>query len=246
MRLQIISSNSSGNAYLLENEQEALLIECGVRFERIKKAINFNLRKIVGCLVTHEHKDHCSAVRDVMGYGINVYSTLGTHDKMGTSDSHRARIISAKDQFRIGGYTIKAFDIRHDAAEPVGYLINHPESGTVLFLTDSYYSNYLFPGLSNIIIEANYCEEILDDKRENGALPKFLRDRVLESHMSLNTCKELLRANNLAGVNNIVLIHLSNSNSDSKRFKKEIEEMTGKNVYVADAGMIIPFDKTPF
>jgi ribonuclease BN (tRNA processing enzyme) len=50
----------------------------------------------------------------------------------------------------------------------------------------------------------------------------------------------------LSQVNNILLIHLSDSNSDEKQFKKEIHELTNKNVIVASNGMDIPFLKTPF
>ena len=75
---------------------------------------------------------------------------------------------------------------------------------------------------------------------------KFVRDRVIQSHMSLKTCKEFLAANDLTKVNNIVLIHLSDPNSDAKRFINEVEQQTGKNVFVAEKGMIIDINLTPF
>lgn len=247
MKLTIIGSNSAGNAYILENDQEALLIECGVRFQRIKEALGFNLRKVVGCIVTHEHKDHCAAVNDVLGAGIEVHASAGTHLAMMTVMHHLARTTFAGDQFSVGGFKVRPFDVKHDCKEPIGFMINHPETGNVLFLTDSYYTEYTFRGLNNVIIEANYCQKILDQKVQAGASPSFLRDRVIQSHMSLKTCKETLQANDLSAVNNIVLIHLSDGNSDSRRFKKEVEEQTGKTVYVAEAGMTIEnFNKTPF
>jgi uncharacterized surface protein with fasciclin (FAS1) repeats len=64
--------------------------------------------------------------------------------------------------------------------------------------------------------------------------------------MSLDTCKRTLKANDLSQVNNIVLIHLSDGNSDAARFKREVQEVTGKTVWIADAGMEIPFNRTPF
>jgi len=246
MQLKIINSNSMGNAYILENSKEALLIECGVRFDKIKQALNFNLAKVAGCLVTHEHKDHCRSVVEVMAAGIDVWTTAGTHIGMGTDLNHRARVLYSGYQFTIGGFKIKSFKIEHDCAEPVGYLINHSETGNVLFLTDSYYCEYTFPNLHNVIIEANYCQTILDDRRDSGSTPGFLRDRVIESHMSLATCKDMLQANDLSLVNNIVLIHLSDGNSDAKRFRREVEEQTGKVVHVAHAGMELSFNKTPF
>ncbi|MGN6491204.1 MAG: MBL fold metallo-hydrolase [Agriterribacter sp.] len=247
MKLTVIGSNSQGNAYLLENDREALLIECGVRFDKIKQAAKFNLKKIVGCIVSHEHLDHSKSIKEVLDAGISVYASKGTHDARCTSAHHRAHFIESGKQKPIGKFQVKAFDIKHDAAEPLGFIINHPECGNVLFLTDSYYCEYTFPGLNNIIVEANYCDTILQRRLDAGANPKFLRDRVIQSHMSLKTCKELLQANDLSQVNNIVLIHLSDGNSDEIRFKKEVEEATGKCVHVASAGYVIdPFNKQPF
>ena len=248
MRLKVISSNSTGNAYLLEaNNGDTLMVECGVRFDKIKQALHFNLGKVVGCLVTHNHSDHCKAVQDVWRAGIDVYASEGCHEAMGTYGTHRAKTLVAGKATHVGPFKVMAFDIKHDAAEPLGFLINHPECGTVLFLTDSYYSEYRFSGLNNIIVEANYCQKILDRKVEEGMNPKFLRDRVITSHMNIETCKDLLRANDLSQVNNIVLIHLSDGNSDAERFKREVQEVTGKTVHVAEAGLVIEnFNRKPF
>jgi phosphoribosyl 1,2-cyclic phosphodiesterase len=247
MKLKVIASGSSGNAYLLANDQEALLIECGIRFLKIKEALNFNLRPVVGCIVTHEHQDHCAGVKDAIKAGIYVYASAGTHEAMGTIASHRAKVVTAGKPAMIGGFRIIPFDIKHDCAEPLGYLINHAETGTILFLTDSYYVENTFRGLNNIILEANYCQAILDARLKAGEAPRTVRDRVIESHMSLDTCKKTLQANDLSAVNNIVLIHLSNGNSDAGRFKREVEEATGKVVHIAAAGLTIDhFNKTPF
>jgi phosphoribosyl 1,2-cyclic phosphodiesterase len=246
MKLHIINSNSQGNAYILYNEQEALLIECGLRFDRIKNALGYDLRKVVGCLVTHEHNDHSKAIVEVMNAGIDVYASAGTHEAKNTLAHHRAKVVRPGEIFRTGNFMVQPFDVKHDCAEPLGFLIRHNETGTILFLTDSYYTEYRFKGLNQVIIEANFCENIIKRKVQEGASPKFLKDRVLQSHMSLQTCKQTLSANDLSGVANIVLIHLSDSNSDAARFKTEVEQHTGKVVYVADANMTIDFNLSPF
>lgn len=246
MQLTVINSNSAGNAYILHNAKEALLIECGVQFDKIKRALGYNLMKVSGCLVTHEHKDHCKSVKEVLAAGINVWSGAGTHIAMGTDKHHRSRVTKDGYKFSVGNFSVSAFEAKHDCAEPLCYVIHHPECGNVLFLTDSYYCEYNFKGLNNIIIEANFCQTILDARVEAGTNPKFLRDRVFTSHMSLATCKQTLQDYDLSKVNNIVLIHLSDGNSDAVRFKKEVEEVTGKRVHIAEAGLTIPFDKTPF
>lgn len=246
MKLTVLNSNSAGNCYILENKDEALLIECGVNFEKVKQAINFKISKINGCILSHEHLDHSGYVKNVIGAGINVFTSKGTREAVGII-SNRLRDIKKHETFTIGGFKIYPFDVKHDAAEPLCFLIHHEECGNVLFLTDSYYVAYTFDNLNNILVEANYCQSIIDQKVKDGASPKFLRNRVLQSHMSITTCKEFLQANDLSQVNNIVLIHLSDSNSDSARFQREVQELTGKNVTIASAGLVIPnFDKTPF
>lgn len=246
MQLHILGSNSAGNCYILQNGAEALIIECGVHIREIKKSLGFNLTKVVGCLISHEHGDHAKGLHAVLESGVKTYASSGTiHACMGQRMHHRLFAIQAGKQFSLGKFKILPFDIKHDAAEPLGFVIHHPETGNVLFLTDTCYSKYKFRELHNIIVEANYAQDIVDRKVAEGGL-KFLRDRVLESHLSIDTCKELLQANDLRAVNNIVLIHLSDSNSDAARFKREVQELTAKSVHVAQKGMIIPFTKAPF
>jgi arylsulfatase A-like enzyme len=58
--------------------------------------------------------------------------------------------------------------------------------------------------------------------------------------------EEFLQANDISKVNNIVLIHLSDGNSHAERFKREVKEQTVRTVNIAEAGLDIPFNKTPF
>lgn len=247
MRLKVVCSGSSGNAYILYNNDTALIIECGVRWKDLKAALDFNLKKVVGCLVSHEHLDHCKGVTDVLHAGVEVWATTRTHGAMRTGENRRARFLYTEgSSIRVGEFEVMAFSIQHDAVDPVGFLIHHPECGTILFATDTYYLKYTFAGLNNIILEANYCKDIVDRRIASGAGNQFVRDRVIASHMSIQQCKETLQANDLTQVNNIVLIHLSDGNSDQHRFQEEVHQLTNKNVVVAVAGVDIPFNKTPF
>lgn len=245
MKLKIVNSGSVGNCYILENDSTALVIECGVNFKDIKQALDFNLKKVAGVLISHEHGDHCKAIKDVVAAGLNVYCSKGTSEAM-KIESHRIKILPLKSRTWIGDFTIIPFDVKHDAAEPFGFLINHSDCGTVLFITDTYYVPHTFKGVNNILVEANYSQAIIDERLKDGSLHAKVRDRVLESHMSIETCKDLLRANDLSAVNNIVLIHLSDGNSNAADFKKQVQELTGKTVTVAGKNMEIDFSKTPF
>jgi phosphoribosyl 1,2-cyclic phosphodiesterase len=238
MEFQVIGTGSKGNAYILRNEDEVLLIECGVNIDEIKKALNYNYSNVVGCIVTHEHNDHAKSINELMKLGIEIYATEGTYKGYSVNPAykHRAFIVKPKKIFRLSKFTIIPFDVKHDAQEPVGFLINHPETGKVLFMTDTIYCKYKFEGLTSVIIEANYSKEIIDRKYGPDSEKYFLRNRILKSHMSLENCIGFLKANDLSDTEQIILIHLSDSNSHEKYFKQKVQEATGKLVEIANNG----------
>lgn len=55
MFMKVVGSGSSGNAYILENNGQTLLLDCGCKWKDILKAMNYNIIDCVGCLLTHEH-----------------------------------------------------------------------------------------------------------------------------------------------------------------------------------------------
>lgn len=247
MILKILGSSSKGNCYILENDTEALIIECGVNIFDIKKALNFSFAKVSGCILTHEHKDHSLSVSNLLQFGCPVYTSRGTMRALGLPvDHHRLNTIAAGKVFQVGPFKVLPFEVKHDVVEPLGFIINHPDCGNVLFITDSYYVEHTFKNLHNVIIEANFSQAIINAKVEAGSSPEFLRNRIFKSHMSIETCKKTLLANDLSKVQNIVLVHLSDGNSNAVEFKKDIQEATGKIVHVADAGMTITLNRKPF
>lgn len=53
--LKTIATGSSGNSYALMNDKEILLLDLGVSAKVIKKAVDFRVSDIAGCLVSHGH-----------------------------------------------------------------------------------------------------------------------------------------------------------------------------------------------
>jgi len=168
--------------------------------------------------------------------GITVYCSEGTRDAFKFKNLSRPIIRRAGKAFMVGNFKIVAFEVEHDIPEPFGYVINHPNTGSILFLTDSYYSRFKFNGLSHIIVEANWCPTIVNDRTISGSLNSFAAKRLETSHMSIKTCMQLLEANDLSKVKNIMLIHLSDGNSNAKDFREQVIRLTGINTVVADKG----------
>lgn len=118
MILTVLGSSSKGNCYLLEYKGEILILDAGVSFKEVQKALNFKLDKVIGVLVTHEHMDHLKYAADFANNGIDVYASAGTFEKLNLC-GHRFKKIGALEQFLISNFTILPFDVQHDANEPL-------------------------------------------------------------------------------------------------------------------------------
>ena len=246
MKLKVLGSSSKGNCYILQSPTGSLLIEAGITWREMQKGLNYDLSSVVGCLVSHEHKDHSKAVTDVMKAGIDVYMSGGTMD-LWPVHNHRMNLVRKGMQFSIADFNVMPFDTEHDANEPLGFLIQYKPTGEkLLFLTDSYYCKYKFKGLHYIMIECNYIKETLDQNIEDGYINEASKPRLLKSHFSLENVKEFLKANDLAQCRNIVLLHLSSRNANANQMIKEIEELTGIETIVATAGIEMNLELYPY
>lgn len=232
IRFRSLASSSAGNCYHVTDGRTELLIECGLRFADIRKALGFRVSRLAAVLISHEHLDHSRAAADLARAGVNVYASAGTIDARGLI-GHRVKHIEAKKQFQVGTWTILPFDVEHDAEQPFGFLMANQDGEKLVFITDSYYCRYTFSGLTHIAIECNYSLQILDANIAAGRVHPAMRPRLLRSHFSLENVLDFLRANDLSKVEEIHLLHLSDNNSDEELFKRRVQEVTGKPVYVA-------------
>ena len=132
MQLKILGSSSAGNCYIFDNGNECLLLECGVHYRDIQVAVDFDMNKISGCLVSHEHGDHIKSISKVLGARIPCYMSKGTARALNIEGNALVTYLEEFKSCRLGGFTIQGFAVQHDAEEPFGYLIHHKEMGTVL------------------------------------------------------------------------------------------------------------------
>ena len=145
----------------------------------------------------------------------------------------------------MGGFKIRTIPVCHDVP-CLGFVIEHEDMGKLLFITDTMMLEYRVPNLNHILLEANYADDILQAKIDAGLVPLSMKPRLTQSHMEIRTTKDILQDSDLSGVNEIVLVHLSNGNSNEERFIREVKEVTGKPVYVATAGLELNLSKNPY
>lgn len=222
-----LASSSHGNAYLLDDGQTCLLIECGVSYKKLQKLTGFGVSGIVGCLISHEHKDHAGCFAQLIKNGIPVYASEGTAAAL---DCGLFEPLEAGEEAAIGTFDIKPFPTFHDAAEPLGFLIRSRADGEKLvFATDTVNLGYRFPGVNLVAIECNYDEAILDRAER---MPEKVRHRIANSHMSvLRTCAWLARQD-MSGVREVYLMHLSDACANEWLFRKLAQDVCPKGVRV--------------
>lgn len=211
---EVVGTGSKGNCYLLTVNGQTLVIEAGVNFTKVKKALKFDLSGVVGVLVSHEHGDHSCAVKDFLKFGKKVFCTPGTARGCNIEKYEPAASLQSS---KIGIFNIIPFMIQHDALSPCGFVIEF-EGKRLAFLTDS---SDLRTRLNNIdywIIEANYSPE----KLKTSGLDVRLKKRIQETHMSIDRCKTILDAHEAEKSKFVILIHGSEKHACNEEFLTKI------------------------
>lgn len=226
MNIRIHYTGSSGNLYQIDD----LLIEAGVPIWKIKEALDFKLNKVQACLISHSHYDHCRAAKDLLKVGIDVYCSKETARVLSLS-GHRLHIIKALQQHKIRPWTVLAFRLIHDVTN-YGFLISNGKE-KAMYACDSSYIPYRFKSLNYIMLGIDFDTDILRTAVNLKETEPALANRVLRNHMSLKTALDFFRANDMSKVREIHILHLSDVHSDEFYFKKSIEKITGKPVYIA-------------
>jgi len=243
MRLIINGSCSTGNQYVLDSGNELLLLEAGIKMADVKKSINFQLPKVVGCLATHIHSDHAKYITEYSKFGINIYGPKDIADKK-QFPYGMYHILNPEKTVRIGSFSVVPFHNFHDV-EIYGYLIRHKDCGTILFSTDTYKIGLFIKGIDHWLIEANYDDRILKANVEDGKIDRAQANRLMLSHLSLDNTIQYLKMCEAENSKTITLCHLSERNSDPEMFADRVAGEFGVPTLVAAKGVTVELNKEP-
>jgi phosphoribosyl 1,2-cyclic phosphodiesterase len=223
-----LGSGSCGNALLLRSAATSLLIDCGVGVRRLAPALRqhgLSLSDLDALLLSHEHSDHVRELDRFAPAGTPVYATRGTAAAVGLPAA-RWTATAPLRPLAIGELEIVALPVRHDAAEPCGFLVRTP-AGAVTVITDlgapSPEAAEAIRESRLVVLEANHDETMV----RNGPYPVYLQRRILSDsgHLSNRACGEMLAAalRGSAMLPAIWLAHLSASNNRPSLAKQTVE-----------------------
>jgi phosphoribosyl 1,2-cyclic phosphodiesterase len=224
-------SSSKGNLYqVVADNGKRLLLECGVTWQLAERALNYNLKNIVGCLITHEHKDHCRCVREVQRAGIKVYSSTGTSHAMDMENGYKNYCINSKKRGWFNLWPDKTFNVmglpaNHDSADPLFFVIKADDE-YLLFAPDTSFIKQEFDfSFSIIAIECSYDIAILQARVEAEDINETFAKRLLNSHMEKTVAmKYISQYCKLEKCTELHLLHCSKDNLDINLAKEEFEK----------------------
>lgn len=242
MIIDCLGSGSTGNSYILEfNSGDVIVLDAGVPYKEIKKALGMRRTKLRGVFITHEHGDHSKAVKDMIKDGVHIYTSSGTAEALGISEAIRVHIIRAGEAVLLNHIKVIPYEAKHNAKEPFLFTVNDKHTKeSLVFITDSAYVDYVFNKFNYYLLECNYISEIAKEMRSKGLYSHS------EAHMSLANLVTMLERTNLEKCQQIVLLHLSGNNADEKQMIKTISELTKKPVDVAYKGKRWELSPSPF
>lgn len=222
MKFQSLASSSQGNAYIVSDDCTHILLECGVSHKKLQQLCGFQTTALDGCIVSHEHKDHCKCVEKILSSGVPVYLSQGTAQALELSEKllDLATEMESGKQFTIGSIDVLPFSTFHDAQEPLGFVMKSRVDGDILaFATDTVNLPYNFPGVNLLAVEANFQQDVLDRCER---MPEKTRHRVSNTHMEIDKLCACLRRMDLSRCREIYLLHLSAATSHEGQFVNKV------------------------
>lgn len=239
-KIHIIGSSSKGNGYVIETKNERLLLECGCKWDKVLKACRFKLSTIKGCLVTHKHRDHARHIGEFLCKGFPVLAHKKVFEDLAMLSMVYAKEVEESRWYKLGGFKVMPLTAYHDEDAPTyAYLIEHEEFGKMVFATDTYKFPYLIEDATVWMIEANYDDDIAELNVMLGKLSRKRLERLMLTHMEIGRTIRTLNNNKVGKDATVVLIHLSDDNSNAEKFAQRVMEETDVVPFIADAGMTI-------
>lgn len=231
--LTCISTGSVGNCYIIEADGERLILELGLPWAKIQAGLGYDLSHVAACLVSHIHLDHTLAIPHILRCGIPVYSCAEVADLY---DGVRV----APERFKIGGFSIATLPVEHNV-ENNAYIIDHAAFGRLLFATDMRFWPYKVKGVTTAVVECDWVRESVLDLLERDELRSSF-----DNHLSLDGAMEAVRLIKSPKLQNVILIHLSDGNSDEAIIRRRFKEEMGLDVLCADKGQVYPLNISDF
>lgn len=224
-----LGSGSSGNAAYLGTTRGGIIIDAGIKHDKIEQALRsagIPMSRVKGLLLTHDHSDHVRYAYTLLRNNkhIRLFCTNRVLNGLLRRHNISKRIkeyhypIFKEIPFRIGDFEITAFEVPHDGSDNMGFSVSYGTrrfvaatdlgevAGRALFYISQ--ANYL-------MIEANYDAVML----RHGPYPEYLKARIATDHGHMDNADTaaLLKAIHTPALQYVFLCHLSHDNNTPEK-----------------------------
>ena len=224
MQVSVLGSGSGGNVTILRCSSGDYLIDAGLSAKQIVlrlEQVGVDPDGLAGIFLTHEHSDHTRGL-DVFlrKRKIPVYANALTKEALQYSISSEVswKLFQTGQSFIVSDITVIAFPIPHDAAEPVGFVLEDKSARFGLVTDVGYITQSMRMHLREadaLFVEANYDEALLeaDTKR-----PWATKQRISSKHGHLSNTQagELIADVGSDKLCYVLLGHLSSDCNNAK------------------------------
>jgi phosphoribosyl 1,2-cyclic phosphodiesterase len=223
-RVCVLASGSKGNAVYVSTGKTSILVDAGLsgsEMERRLRSRDIFPESIDAIIVSHEHRDHIQGVGVLSRrFGLPVHMTAPTMavaaDRLGPLQ--KIGRFTRGTSFHIGAFTIHPFSLSHDAADPVGFTIEHGHTkigiATDLGVATQLVCHHL-EGCRLMVLEANHDVKMLQE----GPYPWEVKQRIMGrlGHLSNEASRALLDKVCHEGLHHVVIAHMSETNNEPDR-----------------------------
>lgn len=230
MEFASLGSGSKGNATIIKAEDTVIMIDCGFSMKEAElrlARLGLTPSDLSGILVTHEHGDHIKGVAALSRkYGMPAYMTHGTARAKSLLDLAHLSLICSHQPFNVGCLSIQPVVVPHDSNEPVQYVVSHRSSKLGLLTDLGSYTPHVvehYAECQALLLECNHDLEML----RVGPYPPSLKRRVAGDfgHLNNQQAAALLAEINHAGLQHLVVSHISEQNNDPQLALSELEQV---------------------
>lgn len=220
MKITPLASGSSGNAFLIEGNNSAVLADAGLSGKQMQERlakVGFDPAALDGIIVSHGHSDHTKGVGVLSRkYKIPVWMNRGTWKaaEQSLGRLHCLEFFETGRIFQLGEFRIHPFSVPHDCADPVGFRISvgtcrlgiATDLGTVTGLVAT-----VLADLHVVVLESNHDPIMLRDGPYPWELKQRVRGRL--GHLSNHDSAYLLERIFSDELQGVILAHMSQINN---------------------------------
>lgn len=214
MRICVLGSGSTGNSTYVGAGDTHVLVDAGLTYRDTISdlaVLGVDPGSLAGILLTHDHEDHTlSAGALRRRHSVRLYANECTASVVDRDDDAEWNIFENGSAFEIGMLKVEAFQVPHDGADPVGFVIAS-EGVRLGIVTDLGMVTPLIKSklqeCDALIMETNYDPEMLCQSKRHESVKRRALGR--SGHLSNEAACELLAAVLNPRLRAVFMVHLS-------------------------------------